>query len=79
MATKPGAKKLIKGTPKTLPLSVPMANDNTNKKSKADTKGEKIVFESRHLKISKLLFGIKSKLQPNLLIQIFLFLFYIFL
>ena len=32
MATRPGAKKLIKGTPKTVPLSVPIANDKTNKK-----------------------------------------------
>ncbi len=44
ITTNPGAKKLIKGTPKTLPLSVPMANDKTNKKSKAETRGEKIVW-----------------------------------
>ena len=43
MATKPGAKKLIKGTPKTLPLSVPIANDKTNKKSNAEIRGEKRV------------------------------------
>ena len=43
MATKPGAKKLIKGTPKTLPLSVPIANDKTSRKSSAETRGEKIV------------------------------------
>ena len=41
MATKPGAKKLMNGTPKTLPLSVPMANDNTNRKSNAEIRGEK--------------------------------------
>ena len=34
IAIKPGAKKLIKGTPKNIPLSVPIANDKTNKKSK---------------------------------------------
>ena len=43
MATKPGARKLIKGTPRTLSLSVPIAKDRTNKKSNAETSGEKIV------------------------------------
>ena len=33
IAIKPGAKKLIKGTPKTSSF-VPIANDKTNKKSK---------------------------------------------
>ena len=43
MATKPGAKKLMNGTPKILPLSVPIANDKTNKKSRAEIRGERIV------------------------------------
>ena len=54
IAIKPGAKKLIKGTPKTFPLSVPMANDKTNKKSNAETRGEKMVWIQtlRNLKTS---------------------------
>ena len=43
MAIKPGAKKVIKGTPNTLPLSDPIAKDKTSKKSKDETSGEKIV------------------------------------
>ena len=33
----------MKGTPKTLPLSEPIAKDKTSKKSKEEIKGEKIV------------------------------------
>ena len=33
----------MKGTPKTLPLSLPIAKDKTNKKSNAEISGEKIV------------------------------------
>ena len=43
MAIKPGAKKLIKGTPKTLSLSFPNAKDKTSRKSSAEISGEKIV------------------------------------
>ena len=38
-----GAKKVIKGTPKTSPLSLPMATESTPKKSNDETNGEKIV------------------------------------
>ena len=34
IAIKPGARKLIKGTPNTSPLPLPIAKDKTNKKSK---------------------------------------------
>ena len=40
--------------------------------------GEKKAFESKRLKILELLFGIKSKNQPNSQNQIFFFLFRIF-
>ena len=40
----PGAKKVIKGTPRTSPLSDPIANDKTNKKSSDEIKGEKMVW-----------------------------------
>ena len=52
MATKPGAKKLIKGTPKTLLLSLPIANDRTNKKSSAEINGEKMPTYMRWLALS---------------------------
>jgi len=39
----PGAKKVINEKPKTSPLSLPIANDRTNKKSKEVISGEKIV------------------------------------
>ena len=43
MAIKPGAKKEIKETPKTSPLSDPIAKDKTIKNKRDDTRGEKIV------------------------------------
>ena len=39
----PGAKKVMKDTPRISPLSAPMARDKTSKKSKDETRGEKIV------------------------------------
>ena len=39
----PGAKKEIKGTPRTSPLSAPIAKDKTSKNSKDEISGEKIV------------------------------------
>ena len=41
----PGAKKVIKGTPSTSPLSAPIARDKTSKKSKDEISGEKIVCD----------------------------------
>ena len=38
----PGAKKVIKGTPRTLPLSEPIAKDKTSKNNKDEISGEKI-------------------------------------
>ena len=43
IAIKPGAKKLIKETPKTFPLSEPMAKDKTKRNNKDEIKGENIV------------------------------------
>ena len=40
MAIRPGARKVIKGNPKTSPLSLPMANVSTNKKRSEVTSGE---------------------------------------
>ena len=40
MAIKPGARKIINGTPNTSPLSEPIAKDSTNKKSNAEINGE---------------------------------------
>ena len=44
IAMSPGAKKLIKGTPKTSPLSSPIANDKTNKNNREVINGEIIVW-----------------------------------
>ena len=43
IAINPGAKNIIKGTPKTSPLSAPIAKDKTNKNNNDEIKGEKIV------------------------------------
>ena len=43
IAINPGARKLINGTPKTAPLSLPIATVRTNKNNKEVTKGEMIV------------------------------------
>ena len=43
IAINPGAKNVMKETPKTSPLSVPMANDKTNKNNKDEINGEKSV------------------------------------
>ena len=73
----PGAKKVIKGTPRTSPLSVPMAKDNTSKNSKDETKGEKIVCIQtiKNLKTS-FLYKVQAPIQfinPNLLDPILYF------
>ena len=44
IAIKPGARKIINGTPSTFPLSDPIARDNTSKKSKDEISGEKSVW-----------------------------------
>ena len=44
IAIKPGAKKVMNGNPKTVPLSFPIANERTSKKSKEVTKGDIIVW-----------------------------------
>ena len=41
---KPGARKTIKGCPRTSPLWLPSARLNTDKKSKLDTRGDKSVW-----------------------------------
>ena len=71
------AKKLMKDTPKTSPLSLPIAKDKTNRKSKADTNGEKIVCAQtiRNLKHS-FLYSAHVPIQlikPNLLVPILYF------
>ena len=43
IAIKPGAKKVIKETPKTSPLSFPIANDKTKRNNRDEISGEKIV------------------------------------
>ena len=40
MAINPGARKLINGNPKTSPLSLPIANERTNKNKRDVTKGD---------------------------------------
>ena len=44
IAISPGAKKLMKETPKTLPLSSPIAKDKTKRNNNDDIKGENIVW-----------------------------------
>ena len=44
IAIKPGARKVINGKPKTLPLSLPIANDSTSKNNKDVTSGEITVW-----------------------------------
>ncbi len=39
----PGAKKVINGKPKTVPLSFPMANDKTKRNNKEVSRGEIVV------------------------------------
>ena len=74
MAIKPGAKKLINETPKTSPLSLPIARDNTSKKSSAEMSGEKIVciHTIKNLNTS-FLYNVQAPIQltkPNLLVPI---------
>ena len=40
IAIKPGAKNVIKGNPKTSPLSFPIASESTNKNKRDVTKGD---------------------------------------
>ena len=44
IAIRPGAKKVIKGKPKTSPLSFPMANESTSKNRSDVTRGDIIVW-----------------------------------
>ena len=44
IAIRPGARKLIKGTSSTFPLSLPIAKERTNKNSREVIKGEKSVW-----------------------------------
>jgi hypothetical protein len=73
----PGAKKEIKGTPRTFPLSAPIARDKTSKKSKDEISGEKIVCIQtiKNLKTS-FLYKVQAPTQfmyPNLLDPILYF------
>ena len=73
----PGAKKVIKGTPSTSPLSAPIAKDKTSKKSKDEISGEKIVciHTIKNLKTS-FLYKVQAPTQfinPNLLDPILYF------
>ena len=77
MAIKPGAKKVIKGTPNTLPLSDPIAKDKTIKNRSEETRGENIVCIQtiRNLKTS-FLYKVQAPTQfikPNLLTPILYF------
>ena len=77
MEINPGAKKVIKGTPRTSPLSAPMAKDKTSKKSKDEISGEKIVciHTIKNLRTS-FLYKVHVPYQltnPNLLFQILYF------
>ena len=40
IAIKPGARKTINGTPKTSPLSLPIAKDNTDRNKRDQMSGE---------------------------------------
>ena len=73
----PGAKNVIKDTPRISPLSAPIAKDKTNKKSKEEMSGEKSVCAHtlRNLKTS---FWYKVQaptqlIKPNLLVPILYF------
>ena len=73
----PGARKVIKGTPRTSPLSAPIARDKTSKKSKDEISGEKIVCIQtiKNLKTS-FLYKVQAPTQfinPNLLDPILYF------
>ena len=79
MAINPGARKLIKFTPKTLPLSLPIANERTSKNNKDVINGEKSVCiqTAKNLKTS-FLYNVQKPIQltkPNLLSPISYFLF----
>ena len=73
----PGAKKVIKGTPRISPLSAPIARDKTSQKSKDEISGEKIVCIQtiKNLKTS-FLYKVQAPTQlinPNLLDPILYF------
>ena len=73
----PGAKKFMNGTPRTSPLSVPIARDKTSRKSKDETSGEKIVCNQtiKNLRTS-FLYKVQAPTQfikPNLLDPILYF------
>tara|TARA_B100000212_G_C26906105_1_gene335819 strand:+ start:100 stop:417 length:318 start_codon:yes stop_codon:yes gene_type:complete len=73
----PGAKKVINGTPRTSPLSEPIARDKTNKNSKDEISGENIVciHTIKNLRTS-FLYKVQAPIQfinPNLLFPILYF------
>ena len=77
IAIKPGAKNIIKGTPRTSPLSVPIAKDKTNKNKSDEINGEKIVC-AQTIKNLKTSFWYKVQaptqlIKPNLLFPILYF------
>ena len=77
IAINPGAKKLIKGEPKTSPLLLPSAKDKTDKNNKLDTSGDRrvccqTVINLLHSLSHKLLKPIQL-IYPNLLTPILYF------
>ena len=54
MEINPGAKKVINETPRTLPLSAPIAKDRTSKNKNEEINGEKSVCAQtfKNLKVS---------------------------
>ena len=60
IAINPGARNEINGTPRTFPLSVPIATDNTSRNNSDDINGEKIVLLAKRLLNTPYLWGGKS-------------------
>ena len=77
MAIKPGARKMINGTPNMSLLSTPIARESTNKNNRDETNGEKIVCIQtfKNLRTS-FLYKVQAPTQlisPNLLVPILYF------
>ena len=75
----PGARKVIKGTPKTSPLSLPIANDKTSKNNNPEIRGEnKVCIHTTKKRNTSFLYKAKKPIQfitPNLLsLNLYLFL-----
>ena len=66
----PGARKVIKGTPKTSPLSFPIASDKTSKNNSAEIRGENnVCIHTTKKRNTSFLYKVKKPIQfirPNL-------------